>query len=90
MALARCGNENALYIGSGRRGAHCHAGEELAKRFLAASTRPGPATRRCLSRPSERPRAPSSKPPAASQRARGLRKTPRLSEKVCLHRLLLH
>ncbi|CAK0862173.1 unnamed protein product [Prorocentrum cordatum] len=41
MALARCGNENALYIGSGRRGAHCHAGEELAKRFLAASTRPG-------------------------------------------------
>ncbi|CAK0862177.1 unnamed protein product [Prorocentrum cordatum] len=35
MALARCGNENALYIGSGRRGAHCHAGEELAKRFLA-------------------------------------------------------
>ncbi|CAK0862181.1 unnamed protein product [Prorocentrum cordatum] len=45
MALARCGNENALYIGSGRRGAHCHAGEELAKRFLAASTRPGPATR---------------------------------------------
>ncbi|CAK0862183.1 unnamed protein product [Prorocentrum cordatum] len=31
MALARCGNENALYIGSGRRGAHCHAGEELAK-----------------------------------------------------------